>query len=290
MRTVIIGTSGQLATSLRQRPLRPSVRLLAPHQLDITNRSTTHAWLDSQTPNLVINAGAYTAVDRAESEPERAFAVNEFGPRVLAEWCSRHHAALIHVSTDYVFDGAKSAPYVESDAPSPLGVYGASKLEGERQVRELLERHVIVRTSWVFSAHGHNFVKTISRLARDRDELRVVSDQHGRPTAATDLADALLGVAEHVASGTAHFGTFHYAGLGATTWCDFARAIVEEQAARTGRRPRIVPISTSEYPTPARRPANSTLDTNAFEAAYRIHPRSWRAELTEVIAQLFSAP
>jgi dTDP-4-dehydrorhamnose reductase len=285
MRTTIIGTSGQLATELRRRG-QNGLELLPPVKVDVSDPAATCALLDSQRPALVINAGAYTAVDRAESERERAFAVNCAGPRILAEWCDGHGASLIHVSTDYVFDGTKSGAYIETDATAPLGVYGESKRAGEVAVESALARHVIIRTSWVFSAHGQNFVKTMLRLARERDELRVVADQRGRPTAAADLADALLTVANRLQEGTERFGTFHFAGAGTTTWYDFARAIVAAQAGRTGREPRVTAIATADYPTPARRPMNSELDTSAFTAAFSLQPRSWQDGLGDVIREL----
>jgi dTDP-4-dehydrorhamnose reductase len=197
---------------------------------------------------------------------------------------------LIHVSTDYVFDGQKSEAYVETDAVNPIGVYGASKLAGEERVRAILERHVIVRTSWVFSEYGHNFVKTMLRLARERDALRVVDDQEGRPTAADDLANALVRVGEHIANGSATFGTYHFANSGPTTWYGFARAILDEQARYTSRTPELLPISTAEYPTPAKRPPRSLLDTSRFETAFGITPRHWRQPLSEVVRKLVASP
>jgi dTDP-4-dehydrorhamnose reductase len=286
MRVAIIGTSGQLATELRRRPWSPGLEPCAPEKVDIADRTQLLALLDRLQPGLVLNASAYTAVDRAESERERAFAVNAGGVATLAEWCGRHEASLIHVSTDYVFDGRKSGPYTEDDATAPLGVYGASKLAGEEAVRGVLEQHVILRTSRVFSAHGNNFVKTMLRLARERDELRVVADQHGKPTAAADLADAMLRVAQRVQAGDATWGTFHFAGAGPTTWHGFAQAIVDEQARHTGRKPTVTPISTADFPTPTQRPGNSVLDTSRFEAAYALVPREWRVGLAEVVGEL----
>ena len=286
MRVAIIGTSGQLATELRRRPWGSGLVPCVPEKVDITDTAQLPRLLDRLQPDLVLNASAYTAVDRAEEERERAFAVNATGPGNLAAWCSSHGAALVHVSTDYVFDGRKPSAYVEADVTAPLGVYGASKLAGEEALRATLARHVILRTSWVFSAHGQNFVKTMLRLARERDELRVVADQHGKPTSAADLADAMIHVARHIGEGTASWGTFHFAGAGPTTWHGFAQAIVEEQATTTGRRPTVTPIGTADYPTPAQRPRNSVLDTSRFEAAYGLAPRSWRADLHDVVVEL----
>lgn len=285
MRSVIIGTSGQLATELHRQA--EGVDLRPPHKIDVADESAVRALLDAARPALVINASAYTAVDRAEQERDRAFAVNADGPRYLARWCAAHGAALIHVSTDYVFDGTKANAYVEDDAVGPLNVYGESKLAGELAIREELASHLIVRTSWVFSAHGQNFVKSMLRLARERDELRIVSDQSGRPTAASDLARALLTLAGRRASGeTIAWGTYHFAGAGETTWHGFAQAIIAEQAAYTGRRPLVTAIATSDYPTPARRPTNSLLDTSLFERTFGVAPRSWRDDLREVVRQI----
>ncbi len=286
MRAVVVGQSGQLALELRQQPCPAGLELLPSTKLDLTDPGALTAALDGARPQLILNAGAYTAVDRAEADRDRAFAVNAAGPTTLANWCARNGAALIHVSTDYVFDGTKLGPYNEADDTAPLGVYGASKLSGENGVRTALEQHVIVRTSWVFSAHGSNFVKTMLRLATERDELRVVADQHGRPTAARDLAHAVWHIASRIQSGTPRFGTFHFAGAGETTWHGFAQAIVDEQARYTGRRPRVAPITTLEYPTPAKRPANSVLSTNAFEQAFKLAPRPWQHGLAEAVREL----
>jgi dTDP-4-dehydrorhamnose reductase len=286
MRVVVIGTSGQLATELRRQPCPAGIELLPAQKLDISGAQELSAYLDQTRPALVINAAAYTAVDRAEAERERAFAVNAEGPATLAGWCASNAAALVHVSTDYVFDGSKASAYNESDETAPLGIYGASKLAGEVAIRAALDQHVILRTSWVFSAHGNNFVKTMLRLAAEREELRVVADQHGRPTAAADLAVAVLHVACAIESGVPRFGTFHFAGAGDTTWHGFAQAIIDEQAALTGKRPRVTPITTQDYPTPAKRPTNSVLSTNAFEQAFKLAPRPWRQGLHDVIREL----
>jgi dTDP-4-dehydrorhamnose reductase len=287
MRTVIIGTSGQLALELRRGAHSDAIVLAPAQKVDVSDAASVEPWLDAERPGLVLNASAYTAVDRAETERERAFAVNAEGPGALARWCKRHGAALVHVSTDYVFDGAKLDGYRVEDAVSPLNVYGASKLAGEEHVRAELERHLILRTSWVFSAHGQNFVKTMLRLARERDELRVVADQVGRPTPAAELARVMLLVAERIAHGDAlAWGTYHVAGAGSCSWHGFAEAIVAEQAELTGRRPRVVPIATQDYPLPAPRPKSSILDTASFEAAFGIELQPWRTGLRDVIREL----
>jgi dTDP-4-dehydrorhamnose reductase len=290
LRTLVIGTSGQLALELRRLSPAPGIELLPAQRVELADDASVSSLLDLARPELVINAAAYTAVDRAEDEPERAFAVNAEGPATLARWCERHGASLVQLSTDYVFDGLKPAPYLPSDPPSPLNVYGRSKLAGEVAVRSALPRHVILRTSWVFSAHGENFVKTMLRLARERDELRVVADQIGRPTPAADLARAVWCVAAELASrGEVSWGSYHFAGSGVTSWHAFAEAIVDEQRAITGREPAVKPIETKDFPRPATRPKSSVLDTSDFERVFCLEPAPWRDGLRDVVRNLLSA-
>jgi dTDP-4-dehydrorhamnose reductase len=186
--------------------------------------------------------------------------------------------ALIHISTDYVFDGAKTGPYVETDLVGPLGVYGATKAAGEEAVRQALKQHIILRTSWVYGEYGANFLKTVVRLAQDRDELRIVADQRGRPTSSRDIASALLRLAPRLRAGADIWGTYHFAGAGETTWHEFACRIVAAQAALTGRTPRVEAIAGSDYPTAARRPANSVLNCDRFERVFGFGGRPWTAE------------
>lgn len=285
-RTLVIGTRGQLATELH-RLASGKLTLLPSERVDVSEESQLTARLDALAPRLIINAAAYTAVDKAESERDRAFAVNRDGPRFLAAWCERNRAGLVHVSTDYVFDGSLPRPYVETDTTAPANVYGASKLAGELAIQEALARHAILRTSWVFSAHGANFVKTMLRLGAEREELRVVADQHGRPTSAADLARAALVVGERLMAGDpSATGTFHFANAGATSWHGLAAATIELQAPITGRTPRVLPIGAADYPTPAKRPANSVLDTSRFEATFGLAPRPWPEALSEVVREL----
>jgi dTDP-4-dehydrorhamnose reductase len=286
MHGLIVGTSGQLATELHRQadglPLQPA------QKVDIADEHAIRTLLDAARPSLVINASAYTAVDRAEQERERAFAVNANGPRYLARWCAANAAALIHISTDYVFNGAKASAYVEDDAVDPLNVYGESKLAGEIAIREELGQHLILRTSWVFSAHGQNFVKTMRRLAAERDELRVIADQHGRPTSAADLAGAVWRLTRERLLGAAPmtWGTYHLANADPTTWHGFAEAIVELEARRMSRRPMVHGIPATEYPTPAKRPANSVLDTSRFETTFGFGLRPFRRALRDVMDEL----
>ena len=287
----IIGSSGQLGWELVRLGERRGLPILALDypEIDITDPATIEARFDSTKIDLIVNAAAYTAVDRAESEPEEAFAVNCDGPDNLAERCRDRNISLIHVSTDYVFDGTKLGAYVEEDPVAPLGIYGASKAAGEEKVRERLSEHIIVRTAWLCGLHGHNFVKTMLRMGREEDTLRVVSDQFGCPTFAADLADAILEMAKQTEySKTAPWGTYHYCGASKTTWHAFAEAIFEiARQHETFAVKRVVPISTAEYPTPVRRPTNSVLDCLKIERHFGIRPRPWRESLAEMIEQLY---
>lgn len=255
--------------------------------LDVTDADAVCRAVDQHAPDIVINAAAYTAVDRAESEPEAAFAVNRDGAAHCAEACAEADIPLIHFSTDYVFDGTKGEPYTEDDTTNPLGVYGASKWAGEEAIRTALDVHLILRTSWVFSAHGHNFVKTMLRLCRERDELRVVADQRGNPSAARDLAAAALRIARRVAEPGAPWGTYHLAGVPATTWHGLAEAVVAE-ARKHGsvRAERVEPIPTSAYPTPVRRPADARLDCSRIAQRWGIEPPDWWPAVARVVGEL----
>lgn len=226
-------------------------------------------------PDVVVNAAAYTAVDRAEAEPVAAFRANAEAPAALARGCAETGALLAHYSTDYVFDGSGARPYREDDATAPLGVYGASKLAGEEAIRASGARHAILRTAWVYSAHGRNFLHTMLRLAAERDELRVVADQIGAPTPAAWIADATGQLLQH---GLAASGTWHLVAAGETSWHGFADAIMDEAQAvgLLPHRPRVLPIATADYPTPARRPAYSVLDTTKLQREFGIVPSDWR--------------
>ena len=289
MRIVVIGARGQVGWELTRRAPVLGHEALAwdVAELDIADAAAVNRELAASGANLVINAAAYTAVDKAEQELALAFAVNRDGPAHLAAACARLQIPLLHISTDYVYDGRKPGPYVEDDANAPLGVYGASKLAGDEAVRQWLPRHLILRVSWVFGVHGHNFVKTILRLAREREELRVVADQFGCPTFAGDIADTLLELAGRTAEidASAAWGTYHYCGEPATTWHGFASAIVEMARAHESLRVQAVTaITTADYPTPAARPANSVLDCAKLAARFGIRPRSWRTGLEALLA------
>ena len=254
--------------------------------VDIADAAAVRRLLAESPASLLVNAAAYTKVDKAESEPEAARRDNVEGPAVLAAAAAQAGIPLLHISTDYVFDGSKAGPYLESDPVAPLGVYGHTKLDGEDAVRRATDRHVILRTAWVYGRYGNNFLKTMLRLAAERDELRVVADQIGNPTATPDLAEAILAVAIRAATNTAPWGTYHFAGSGATSWHGFADAIVAAAAPLTGRRPRVVAIGTADYPTPARRPANSQLDSSAFAHDFGYHAQDWRTRVAEIVPAL----
>lgn len=289
MRLLVTGANGQVGHALvRQGGAAVVGRDRAA--LDVTDREAVRRAVQEHAPDLVVNAAAYTAVDRAEAEEETAFAVNRDGPAHLADACAEAGIPLIHLSTDYVFDGAKGAPYVEEDDTAPLGVYGLSKEAGEEAVRERLGRHVILRTSWVFGDHGQNFVRTILRLGRERDVLRVVADQRGNPTAAADIARAVLEIAERIVGGEeASWGTFHFAGQPATTWHGFAEAILAE-ARHQGpvRAERVEPIPTSAYPTLAPRPVDSRLDGSKLATVWGIDAPPWRPALRAVVSSFLT--
>lgn len=287
---LITGGSGQLAHSLAAAAgAHPVLRLGRP-EFDFDALSSLPALLDRLNPTLILNAAAYTAVDKAESEPDAAHRANAAGPALLAEWCAAHAARLIHVSTDYVFDGTKAAPYTEADAPNPIGVYGASKRAGEIGVLAALPAAVILRTSWVYAAEGKNFVRTMLNAARRTDTLRVVADQIGCPTATTDLASVIWAIAGRMLRNEpVEPGIFHAAGAGETSWHGFAEAIFDE-AARHGRpRPRVVPITTAEWPTPVRRPADSRLDCTRLATAHGLRMPPWRDSLARVVADIVAA-
>ena len=288
MRLLLFGAGGQLGQELTALAARRGIALvgLRREEADIADSRAVAAALDREIPGVVVNAGAYTKVDKAEAEREEAYRANAVGPEVLAEACRARGLPLIHLSTDYVFDGTKDGAYRESDPVAPLGVYGASKAAGEEAVRERLREHVILRTAWVYGAYGANFLKTVLRLARERDELRIVADQHGNPTATADLAAAVVAAAERSLGPDPVWGTFHFTGQGATTWHGFANEIVAAQAPFTGRRPAVRAIITSEYPTPAARPANSRLDDTRFSAEFGLRAEPWQDRTREVVREL----
>lgn len=286
MRVLITGAQGQVGHELmRLAPEGMQLSGLSSAQLDITNAAQVAAVVERFQPELIINAAAYTAVDKAESEPERAYAVNRDGVACLA----RAGVPLLHISTDYVFTGDGAEPYLESDATGPAGVYGASKLAGEVALAEVNPRHIILRTAWVFGAHGHNFVKTMLRLGREREELAVVADQLGCPTSAASIAQALWSLAlQYREQGSLQWGIYHYAGAPACSWYEFAQEIFR-QAHELGMLepvPVVRAIATADYPTPARRPAFSVLGCSKLNKAHGITQADWRVALGQVLREL----
>jgi dTDP-4-dehydrorhamnose reductase len=288
---ILVFGLGQLGHELARMARARDVALaaLAHAQADIADAAAVEGAIGRHRPTLVVNAAAYTKVDQAEKEPEAAQRANETGPGTLARACAIAGVPFVHVSSDYVFDGSKAGSYSESDPIVPLGVYGQTKAAGEAAVRAAHAEHLILRTSWVYGEFGHNFLKTMLRLAKERDELRVVADQRGCPTSARDLAAAILHVAPRLAAHDAAWGTYHVAGSGATTWHGFASRIVAAQAPLTGRRPRVTAITTAEYPTPARRPANSELDSSLFATTFGFRSQRWEQETDTVVHALVAA-
>jgi dTDP-4-dehydrorhamnose reductase len=292
MKVFVAGANGQVGWEVMRRGAvsRHQVQGLDHKGLDIADARAVDRVLRETVPDVVINAAAYTAVDRAEQDSGVAFAANRDGPAHLAAACAARGIPLLHLSTDFVFDGKRAVPYREDDPVAPLGVYGLSKWEGEEAVRHGLPAHIILRVSWVFGVHGHNFVKTIVALARQREILRVVADQHGCPTYAGDIADALLVLVDRLSvEGSLPWGTYHYAGRPATTWHGFASAALELVGSREALKARtVIPISTAEYPTPAARPADSRLDCTRIAACFGIQPNDWWIGLEAVSKALSS--
>jgi dTDP-4-dehydrorhamnose reductase len=288
VRLLIFGGRGQLgqelATLCEKNDL--AAMLCARSECDITDTDRVVSAYKTATPSVVINAAAYTNVDRAEAEPELAFQVNRDGPKVLAEVSAAQKIPLIHVSTDFVFDGTKAQAYLESDTVAPLGVYGLSKEAGEVEVRSIHEHHIIVRTGWVYGRFGRNFLKTMLDLSATRDGWGVVSDQVGTPTAASDLAGALLVAAEKASKNDADWGTYHFAGPTEATWYELAKGIVFAQSEITGRSPSVSAISSESYLSAARRPLNSRLNSDLFAARFGKRGGSWQDRVPEIVRAL----
>lgn len=287
------GANGQLGKELARAVLPQGwqVEAIGREAVDLADPEAIAAKIAEQPWAAVINGGAYTAVDKAEGDVVAAWQINALAPAALAAACAQAGIPLVQVSTDYVFAGDKVGAWETDDPAAPLGVYGASKLGGELAVRTSGARAAIVRTAWVVSAHGHNFVKTMLRIGAERDVLRVVDDQQGSPTSAADLAAALIVIAVRLAEdAAAPAGIFHYSNAGAVTWAGFAAEIFRQSALRGGPAASVEPITTIDYPTPARRPANSLLSHAAIEAAYGIRPRRWQTALSDILDELIGTP
>lgn len=292
MKVVVTGSRGMLGQDLLPRLKRAGFDVIGLDlpELDITRCPEVFSQMSNIKPDLLINCAAYTSVDKAESERDDAFAVNRDGAANLANVCNHFDISLFHLSTDYVFDGKAKRPYREDDSTNPLGIYGHSKLEGEEAIRSRLEKHIIVRTSWLFGAQGPNFVKSILRLARVQEELRIVSDQYGCPTWTGDLGDALVAMIGQIFRNgkSTEWGTYHLCGGDLTTWYEFARAIVKKGRLREKMRAvRVLPIATSDYPTPAQRPKRSVLDCNKIHRSFHIPQRPWKGGLDAMLGELY---
>ena len=294
MRIVVTGRQGQIARALFEAgtALGIEVTTVGRPELDLAEPETIEPVLRAASPDVVVNAAAYTAVDQAESEPEIAAKINKAGAGAVAAAAKALGAPIIHLSTDYVFDGAKTSAYVEDDPVAPASAYGASKLAGEQAVAAANCDHLILRTSWVYAPYGKNFVRTMLALAETREEVRVVADQHGCPTYAPDIAQAIIRIAQNLLKDRSDpriRGIFHLAGSGETTWAGLADAIFEYLAGRSRRRPILTPITSAEYPTPARRPANSRLNCAKLASMHGIELPHWQQSLTTCLKRLVMA-
>jgi dTDP-4-dehydrorhamnose reductase len=289
MRVAVTGSKGQVATSLLERA-GPKLEVIAVGrpEFDLTDRTAVLAGLEAARPEVIVNAAAYTAVDKAEAEEALALRVNGEGAGHVAEAAARLGVPLLHLSTDYVFDGALDRPYREDDPTGPSGAYGRSKLAGEKLVSARCQHSVILRTAWVYSPFGANFVRTMLRLNETRDEVGVVSDQRGNPTSALDIADSLIAIAARVKDDRSPGlrGIFHMTGSGEGTWADFAEVVFREAEARGRRSTRVKRIPTADYPTPARRPANSRLDNEKLARVYGFRLPDWRRSVEACCARL----
>ena len=313
LRILLLGAQGQLGHALAQAlPVLGSVVACARAQADLSQAPALHALLDQHQPQLIVNAAAYTAVDKAEQEPDVALAINAQAPGVLAQWAAAHGAVLAHYSTDYVFDGRSPRPYTEADAPAPLSVYGQSKWAGERAVQAAAGRHLVFRTSWVVGAHGGNFLKTMLRLGAERDSLRVVADQHGAPTSTELIAHTTVQVLQQmrapamvanpkveasqppnapwVPADDPRWGLYHLAAGGETTWHAYACHVMDRATTlgwpMRASAPHIEAIATDQYPLPAPRPANSRLNTQRLQSRFGVSLSDWRVGVDAVLASL----
>ncbi|MBB1290152.1 dTDP-4-dehydrorhamnose reductase [Pseudoalteromonas sp. SR43-6] len=287
MKVLITGKNGQVGSCLvSQLSNMTEINFLAlsREELDITNAEQVSKIVNEYKPSVIINAAAYTAVDKAESEVELANAINNLGPKNLAKAAAQVNAAIIHISTDYVFAGNKEGLYTETDEVNPQGVYGQTKLAGEQSVAQECDTHIILRTAWVFSEFGNNFVKTMLRLAQTRDTLGVVGDQFGGPTYAGDIAKAIVSIAQQLQQGSTKFGVYNYSGYPHVSWQEFASEIFEKALAKNLIQSPITvnSILTADYPTPAKRPANSKLDCSKITTDFSIQPSDWKAALNTI--------
>ena len=288
----VIGATGQVSRALQAeaRARRITLAVAGRPGVDLSDAEGVTAFLSAASPRAVVNAAAYTAVDKAEAEAALAHKINAEGPGVLAAWCARAGVPLFHISTDYVFDGRASQPYREDALRNPLSVYGRSKSAGEDAVRAALDSHIIIRTAWIYSAEGQNFLRTMMRLGGERDVVRVVADQFGTPTAAADIAGAIFNIADMVDRGSVHapWGTYHLVAGGSASWHDFAQVIFSAAAAVGLKTPRLEAISTADYPAPAARPAYGVLDTTKISDVFGIQLPPWQQHVADCVRLIAS--
>lgn len=283
MVVLVTGSAGQLGQSLQFiAPNYPKIQFVfyTSKELDITNLGQCRLIFSKHQPDFCINAAAYTAVDKAESEPEKAYLINVIGAKNLAEVCKEQHTVLLHISTDFVFDGEKKVPYTETDLPNPTGIYGQTKLEGEKAIQNTWEKHFIIRTSWVYSPFGNNFMKTMLRLASERDSLSVVNDQIGTPTNAVDLAAALVQIilSDNLQKTRNNYGIYNFSNEGQCSWYEFAKRIFEINNISIN----LLPIPTSSFPTPAKRPVFSVLDKTKIKSTFGLAINNWEESLQQL--------
>lgn len=302
MKVLVLGAAGQVGSEIDAAltSVFESLKVACPtiintnrDDCDVGDPSAIEAVIDEHQPDWVINATAYTAVDQAESEPDVAYQINAVAPKILAECCSRACARLIHISTDYVFSGEGDEPFTEGSATQPVGVYGTTKLAGEAAIKQALSAHIILRTSWVFGAQGKNFVKTMLKLAATRNEVSVVADQFGAPTSARSIAETIASIVFSMSDANAEdnrWGIYHFSGYPFITWAGFAETVFLQATEKglIGNAPRVIPITTAEYPTPATRPLNSRLDCSKIAAEFDISPDDWKVSLAVMLESLQS--
>ncbi len=292
MKVLVTAAQGQVGHALTSMAKDSSFDIvsLPRQQLDITNKPSIQRAMEQIKPDILVNAAAYTAVDKAEADQDAAYRVNEMGSANLAHACHQSDIPLIHISTDYVYSGDQPQPYVEGDTPHPVNVYGASKLAGDKAIASIHDRHIILRTSWVFGLHGNNFVKTMLHLGKERDELGVIDDQYGCPTAAEDIAETVFKLCKAIQSGKAMWGLYHYCGQPAISWYGFACRIFERaKAMGFDLNIGVKPITTEDYPTPAKRPKSTILDCRRIKTRYNIEQPDWHKRLDAIILAEFAA-
>lgn len=284
MKILVTGAEGQLGSEIRELSINTnySFEFIDRKELDLTKLESIIPFLEHSNPDFIINCAAYTAVDKAEDEPEIAQLINAKAPEKIAEYCSKNGKRLIHISTDYVFDGNFSKPIIESDKPNPQSVYGKTKLDGENAINHLLGNAYIIRTAWVYSPFGNNFVKTMLRLGKEKDEINVVSDQIGSPTYARDLAEAILNIIKEINNGNDMPGVYHYSNEGVCSWYDFAAEIMKQ----AGLDCKVNPITTKEFPTKAKRPAYSVLNKAKVKNQFKLETHSWSKSLNDCLSKL----